>query len=61
MPTLMLIVQLILPEFSGAAAAAAVEPAQVVQESEQSTLRYRGIEALFAKFEREQPAPPNLG
>ncbi|MCA9714761.1 MAG: hypothetical protein H6713_22420 [Myxococcales bacterium] len=54
--------QLILPEFSGAAAAAAaVEPAQVVQESEQSTLRYRGIEALFAKFEREQPAPPNLG
>ncbi len=62
MPTLMLIVQLVLPgiadrDIASELALEAREPAvSEVQPEVAGTLRYRGIEAMFAKFQREHTA-----
>ena len=63
MPTLMLIVQLVLPGIADSDAFTGPElaletsaSASEVQAEAEGTLRYRGIEALFAKFQREHTA-----
>ncbi len=63
MPTLMLIVQLVLPGLADrdvaselALEASAPATSEVQVEAEAAGLRYRGIEALFAKFQREHTA-----